>query len=303
MSKVLMFPGQGSQYTGMANDIYHDAAGKSLLNDLNAALDEDIIAIMESGEKLSETENTQPAIVMHSIAAMKLAQLNADYVIGHSLGEYAALVAAEVTSPIDAVRIVRKRGQLMQSAFPPGVGSMAAIMGTDRNVIEKACQRLSNDSEKLDIANLNCPGQIVVAGHKTLIDKLVESKTEHQIKKIIPLNVTGPFHSSLMKVIESEFIAFLDTIDFSDASIPVIQNVTALPVTDKDEIKANLVKQLYSPVEFTASIAYLLDQNADTFIEVGPGKVLSGLVRKIDRKVNTIQVDTLEQINEVKSWH
>ncbi|MCG7419867.1 ACP S-malonyltransferase [Macrococcus epidermidis] len=303
MSKVLMFPGQGSQYTGMANDIYNDATGKSLLNDLNAVLDEDIIAIMESGEKLAETENTQPAIVMHSIAALKLAQLNADYVIGHSLGEYAALVAAEVISPIDAVRIVRKRGQLMQSAFPPGVGSMAAIMGTDRDIIEKACQSLSNDNEKIDIANLNCPGQIVVAGHKTLIDKLVEAKAEHQIKKIIPLNVTGPFHSSLMKVIESEFSAFLDTIDFSDASIPVIQNVTALPVTDKDEIKANLVKQLYSPVEFTASIEYLLAQNADTFIEVGPGKVLSGLVRKIDRNTNTLQVDTLEQINEVKSWH
>lgn len=303
MSKVLMFPGQGSQYTGMAIDIYNDDTGKSLLNDLNAVLDEDIIAIMESGEKLAETENTQPAIVMHSIAALKLAQLNADYVIGHSLGEYAALVAAEVISPIDAVRIVRKRGQLMQSAFPPGAGSMAAIMGTDRDIIEKACQRLSNVSEKLDIANLNCPGQIVVAGHQTLIDKLVETKAAHQIKKIIPLNVTGPFHSSLMKVIESEFSAFLDTFDFSDASIPVIQNVTALPVTDKDEIKVNLVKQLYSPVEFTASIAYLVAQNADTFIEVGPGKVLSGLVRKIDRNVNTIQVDTLEQINEVKSWH
>lgn len=303
MSKVLMFPGQGSQYTGMAIDIYNDDTGKSLLNDLNAVLDEDIIAIMESGEKLAETKNTQPAIVMHSIAAMKLAQLNADYVIGHSLGEYAALVAAEVISPIDAVRIVRKRGQLMQSAFPPGVGSMAAIMGTDRDIIEKACQRLSNVSEKLDIANLNCPGQIVVAGHQTLIDKLVETKAAHQIKKVIPLNVTGPFHSSLMKVIESEFSAFLDTFDFSDASIPVIQNVTALPVTDKDEIKVNLVKQLYSPVEFTASIAYLVAQIADTFIEVGPGKVLSGLVRKIDRNVNTIQVDTLEQINEVKSWH
>lgn len=298
-----MFPGQGSQYTGMAKDIYEDASGKALLDDLNSVLDVDIISIMESGEKLAETENTQPAIVMHSAAALKLSALDADFVIGHSLGEYAALVAAEVITPVDAVRIVRKRGELMQSAFPPGVGSMAAIMGTDREVIEKACQALSNEDEKLDIANLNCPGQIVVAGHKTLIDKLVENKAEYHIKKIIPLNVTGPFHSSLMKVIESKFSSFLDAIDFSDASIPVIQNVTALPVTDKDVIKANLVKQLYSPVEFTASIDYLLDQGANTFIEVGPGKVLSGLVRKIDRNVKTIQVDTLEQINEVKSWH
>lgn len=295
-----MFPGQGSQYTGMAMDIYADGAGKVLLDDLNAALEVDILSIMSSGEKLAETENTQPAIVMHSVAALKLAALQADYVIGHSLGEYAALVAAEVLSPIDAIKIVRKRGELMQSAFPPGVGSMAAIMGTERDVIEAACLALSNDDEKLDVANLNCPGQIVIAGHQTLIDTLVETKAAHHIKKIIPLNVTGPFHSSLMRVIEADFSSFLDTVDFSDAVVPVIQNATAQPVTNKDEIKANLVKQLYSPVEFTASIEYLIDVGVDTFTEVGPGKVLSGLVRKINRDVTTTQVNTLEQINEVK---
>ncbi|WP_414043354.1 ACP S-malonyltransferase [Macrococcus animalis] len=300
MSKALMFPGQGSQYDGMTSDIYQDAAGKVLLDDLNAVLDVDILSIMASGEKLAETENTQPAIVMHSVAALKLAALQADYVIGHSLGEYAALVAAEVLTPIDAVKVVRRRGELMQSAFPPGVGSMAAIMGTEREVIESACLALSNDFEKLDVANINCPGQIVVAGHQTLIDKLVEEKVQHNIKKIIPLNVTGPFHSSLMQVIKNDFSAFLDTVEFSDAVVPVIQNVTAQPVTNKDEIKANLVKQLYLPVEFTASIEFLVDAGVDTFIEVGPGKVLSGLVRKINRDVTTMQVDTLEQIKEVK---
>ncbi|WP_435918990.1 ACP S-malonyltransferase [Macrococcus capreoli] len=296
-----MFPGQGSQMQGMAMDIYQDAAGQSLLNDLNAALDTDIIAVMNSGDKLAETENTQPAILMHSIAALKLAGLQAEYVVGHSLGEYAALVAAEVLSPIDAVRIVRKRGQLMQSAFPPGVGSMAAVMGTDRRVVEQACKVLSNDTEILDIANINCPGQIVVAGHKTLIDQLITSKSEFEIKKIIPLNVTGPFHSSLMKIIETEFKAYLDTIAFNDATIPVIQNVNALPVTNKDEIRANLIKQLYAPVEFTASIDYLIAQGVDHFIEVGPGKVLSGLVKKINRNVKIEQVGSMEQINEVKA--
>ncbi|MCU7556650.1 ACP S-malonyltransferase [Macrococcus capreoli] len=301
MTKALMFPGQGSQMQGMAMDIYQDAAGQSLLNDLNAALDTDIIAVMNSGDKLAETENTQPAILMHSIAALKLAGLQAEYVVGHSLGEYAALVAAEVLSPIDAVRIVRKRGQLMQSAFPPGVGSMAAVMGTDRQVVEQACKVLSNDTEILDIANINCPGQIVVAGHKTLIDQLITSKSEFEIKKIIPLNVTGPFHSSLMKIIETEFKAYLDTIAFNDATIPVIQNVNALPVTNKDEIRANLIKQLYAPVEFTASIDYLIAQGVDHFIEVGPGKVLSGLVKKINRNVKIEQVGSMEQINEVKA--
>ncbi|MGV2874391.1 ACP S-malonyltransferase [Macrococcus capreoli] len=301
MTKALMFPGQGSQMQGMAMDIYQDAAGQSLLNDLNAALDTDIIAVMNSGDKLAETENTQPAILMHSIAALKLAGLQAEYVVGHSLGEYAALVAAEVLSPIDAVRIVRKRGQLMQTAFPPGVGSMAAVMGTDRQVVEQACKVLSNDTEILDIANINCPGQIVVAGHKTLIDQLITSKSEFEIKKIIPLNVTGPFHSSLMKIIETEFKAYLDTIAFNDATIPVIQNVNALPVTNKDEIRANLIKQLYAPVEFTASIDYLIAQGVDHFIEVGPGKVLSGLVKKINRNVKIEQVGSMEQINEVKA--
>ncbi|MGK0554603.1 ACP S-malonyltransferase [Macrococcus capreoli] len=301
MTKALMFPGQGSQMQGMAMDIYQDAAGQNLLNDLNAALDTDIIAVMNSGDKLAETENTQPAILMHSIAALKLAGLQAEYVVGHSLGEYAALVAAEVLSPIDAVRIVRKRGQLMQSAFPPGVGSMAAVMGTDRQVVEQACKVLSNDTEILDIANINCPGQIVVAGHKTLIDQLITSKSEFEIKKIIPLNVTGPFHSSLMKIIETEFKAYLDTIAFNDATIPVIQNVNALPVTNKDEIRANLIKQLYAPVEFTASIDYLIAQGVDHFIEVGPGKVLSGLVKKINRNVKIEQVGSMEQINEVKA--
>lgn len=301
MTKALMFPGQGSQYTGMAMDIFQDPVGQSLLNDLNAAIDTDILSIMASGDKLAETENTQPAIVMHSVSALKLSNLDADYVIGHSLGEYAALVAAEVITPIDAVRIVRKRGELMQAAFPPGVGSMAAIMGTDRAIIEAACEQLSSASERIDIANLNCPGQIVIAGHKKLIDQLVESKADYHIKKIIPLNVSGPFHSRLMEVIAADFRAFLDTFDFSDAAIPVIQNVTARPVTDKDEIKANLVKQLYSPVEFTASIENLIESGVDTFTEVGPGKVLSGLVRKIYRDVTTQQIDTLEQINEVKA--
>ncbi|WP_414053916.1 ACP S-malonyltransferase [Macrococcus equi] len=302
MSKVLMFPGQGSQYKGMAQDIYQDQAGKVLLDDLAGSLDDDILATMFNGEKLEETKNTQPAIVMHSIAALKLSAINADYVLGHSLGEYAALVAAEVLSPIDAVKVVRKRGELMQSAFPPGIGSMAAVMGTDRQVIEDACKKLSNDEHKLDIANLNCPGQIVIAGHKNLIDQLIENKASFNIKKIIPLNVTGPFHSSLMKVIEDDFKQFLDTITFNDAIVPVIQNVSAQPVTDKDQIKQNLVRQLYSPVEFTSSIEFLLNQDVDTFIEVGPGKVLSGLVKKINRAVNIMQIDTIEQIKEVKTW-
>lgn len=300
MTKVLMFPGQGSQYKGMAQDIYQSQTGKSLLEQYNQSIDADILSIMDSGDGLAETKNTQPAILMHSAAVLAMTNLEFDYVIGHSLGEYSALVAAKVLTAEDALKVVRKRGELMQSAYPPGIGGMAAIMGTDRSVIASACQTLSHDKEKLDIANINCPGQIVVAGHQSLIDQLIEQKSALNIKKIIPLNVTGPFHSSLMQCIEEPFRAFLQTITFNDAAVPVIQNVNALPVTDKEEIKENLIKQLYSPVEFSASVEYLLNQQADTFIEIGPGKVLSGLVKKINRNVDIMQIDTLNQIKEVK---
>lgn len=298
MSKrALLFPGQGSQFIGMTED-FNDQ-GKDTINELNSLIDIDLVNIMHNDDAVNETQYTQPAILMHSVALLAQYQQSFDYCLGHSLGEYSALVASGVLTQEDAVRIVYKRGQLMSTAYPQGVGKMAAIMGTDRNVIEAACTAVSNDEHLLNIANINGPGQIVVSGHAQSIDALIDRKQELGLKKIIPLNVSGPFHSKLMKVIEAEFRAYLEQFDFQDAHVPVVQNVNALPETDAKRIKENLVKQLYAPVEFTDSIHFLIDQGITEFIEIGPKKVLTALVKKIDRNVTVKNITTTNEISEV----
>lgn len=298
MSKrALLFPGQGSQFIGMTED-FNDQ-GKDTINELNSLLDIDLVNIMYNDDAVNETQYTQPAILMHSVALLAQFQQSFDYCLGHSLGEYSALVASGVLTQEDAVQIVYKRGQLMSTAYPQGVGKMAAIMGTDRNVIEAACTAVSNDEHLLNIANINGPGQIVVSGHAQSIDALIHRKQELGLKKIIPLNVSGPFHSELMKVIEAEFRAYLEQFDFQDAHVPVVQNVNALPETDAKRIKENLVKQLYAPVEYTDSIRFLIDQGVTEFIEIGPKKVLTSLVKKIDRNVTVKNITTTNEISEV----
>lgn len=298
MSKrALLFPGQGSQFIGMTED-FNDQ-GKDTINELNSLLDIDLVNIMFNDDAVNETQYTQPAILMHSVALLAQFQQSFDYCLGHSLGEYSALVASGVLTQEDAVQIVYKRGQLMSTAYPQGVGKMAAIIGTDRNVIEAACTAVSNDEHLLNIANINGPGQIVVSGHAQSIDALIDRKQELGLKKIIPLNVSGPFHSELMKVIEAEFRAYLEQFDFQDAHVPVVQNVNASPETDAKRIKENLVKQLYAPVEFTDSIRFLIDQDVTEFIEIGPKKVLTSLVKKIDRNVTVKNITTTNEISEV----
>ncbi|TDM34539.1 ACP S-malonyltransferase [Macrococcoides canis] len=298
MSKrALLFPGQGSQFIGMTED-FNDQ-GKDTINELNSLLDIDLVNIMYNDDAVNETQYTQPAILMHSVALLAQFQQSFDYCLGHSLGEYSALVASGVLTQEDAVQIVYKRGQLMSTAYPQGVGKMAAIMGAERNVIEAACTAVSNDEHLLNIANINGPGQIVVSGHAQSIDALIHRKQELGLKKIIPLNVSGPFHSELMKVIEAEFRAYLEQFDFQDAHVPVVQNVNALPETDAKRIKENLVKQLYAPVEYTDSIRFLIDQGVTEFIEIGPKKVLTSLVKKIDRNVTVKNITTTNEISEV----
>lgn len=298
MSKrALLFPGQGSQFIGMTEDF--NEQGKDTVNELNSLLDIDLVNIMYNDDAVNETQYTQPAILMHSVALLAQFQQSFDYCLGHSLGEYSALVASGVLTQEDAIQIVYKRGQLMSTAYPQGVGKMAAIMGTERNVIEAACTAVSNDEHLLNIANINGPGQIVVSGHAQSIDALIDRKQELGLKKIIPLNVSGPFHSELMKVIETEFRAYLEQFDFQDAHVPVVQNVNALPETDAKRIKENLVKQLYAPVEFTDSILFLIDQGVTEFIEIGPKKVLTALVKKIDRNVTVKNITTTKEISEV----
>ncbi|MDN6838228.1 MAG: ACP S-malonyltransferase, partial [Staphylococcus equorum] len=276
MSKTaIIFPGQGSQKVGMANDLFNqnDAATK-ILNQAQAKMDFDILETMFSDEenKLGQTENTQPALLTHSSALLQaLNNLNADYTMGHSLGEYVSLVASGVLKFDDAVQIVRKRGQLMAVAFPDGVGSMAAVLGLDFDDVNAICQKLSTDEEIIEPANINSPGQIVVSGHKTLIDKLVAEGKALGAKRVLPLAVSGPFHSSMMQVIKDDFAEYIEQFDWNDAQFPVVQNVHAKGETDANVIKDNMIKQLYSPVQFIDSTQWLIDQGVDHFIEIGPG--------------------------------
>lgn len=299
-----MFPGQGAQFVGMAKDLYKEKIYQKNLDNYQKQLDQNLLSLMFEGplEQLSETKNTQPAIVMHACSILENHPINADFVLGHSLGEYIALVASGVISSEDAVKITRKRGELMQHAYPVGAGAMAAIMGTSREIIEKALKAVSIDDFQLEIANINAPGQIVVSGHKEAIDLLIEHKSELNIKKIIPLNVSGPFHSSLMKIIADDFRNYLDQFNFNMPNMPIIQNVTALPTDSVEMIKDLLVKQLYGTVEFEASIENLLNQGATTFIEIGPGKVLNSLVKKI-AKANgkTVEIHSISSLEDIRS--
>ncbi|MEB7851885.1 ACP S-malonyltransferase [Staphylococcus equorum] len=305
MSKTaIIFPGQGSQKVGMANDLFNqNDAATTILNQAQAQMDFDILETMFSDEenKLGQTENTQPALLTHSSALLQaLNNLNADYTMGHSLGEYVSLVASGVLKFDDAVQIVRKRGQLMAVAFPDGVGSMAAVLGLDFDDVNAICQKLSTDEEIIEPANINSPGQIVVSGHKTLIDKLVAEGKSLGAKRVLPLAVSGPFHSSMMQVIKDNFAEYVEQFDWNDAQFPVVQNVHAKGETDANVIKDNMIKQLYSPVQFIDSTQWLIDQGVDHFIEIGPGKVLSGLIKKINRDVKITSIQTLE---DMKAWN
>ncbi|WP_145438567.1 ACP S-malonyltransferase [Staphylococcus hominis] len=305
MSKTaIVFPGQGAQKVGMAKDLYQvNKDATSILELAQTTVDFDLLETMftDKEEKLGETENTQPALLTHSIALLKaLNHIDADYTMGHSLGEYSSLVAASVLKFEDAVKIVRKRGELMTQAFPNGVGSMAAVLGLSYEEVNEICKEISFGDQLIEPANINAPGQIVVSGHKALIDKLTKEGKSLGAKRVIPLAVSGPFHSSMMQVIEENFASFIDQFTWNDAQFPIVQNYNAHGETKAETIKQNMVKQLYSPVQFIKSTEWLIDQGVDHFIEIGPGKVLSGLIKKINRDVKITSIQTLE---DVKGWN
>ena len=305
MSKTaIVFPGQGAQKVGMAKDLYHvNKDATSVLESAQTTVDFDLLETMftDKEEKLGETENTQPALLTHSIALLEaLNRIDADYTMGHSLGEYSSLVAAGVLKFEDAVKIVRKRGELMTQAFPNGVGSMAAVLGLSYEEVDEICKEISFGDQLIEPANINAPGQIVVSGHKALIDKLTKEGKSLGAKRVIPLAVSGPFHSSMMQVIEENFASFIDQFTWNDAQFPIVQNYNAHGETKAETIKQNMVKQLYSPVQFIKSTEWLIDQGVDHFIEIGPGKVLSGLIKKINRDVKITSIQTLE---DVKGWN
>jgi [acyl-carrier-protein] S-malonyltransferase len=295
---AFVFPGQGAQAVGMGKDAYESLpAAKDIFDRADAALGFSISKLAFEGpeETLRQTANTQPALLATSVALLEVYRahgLKPDFVAGHSLGEYSALVAAGVLQFDDAVRLVRARGQFMEQAVPGGQGAMAAVLGAEREPLEELCRDITATAGLVELANVNCPGQIVVSGTAAGIAAVLERGKEAGAKRVIPLEVSGPFHSSLMQPAADRLAGELERAEFRDAAVPVIANVHALPVTSGAEIRGLLAKQVVSPVLWEDTVRYLIGQGVDTFVEIGSGTVLAGLIRKIDKSVQVVSVNS-----------
>ena len=296
MSKLaFVFPGQGSQYVEMGKDFYenYDLA-KEYFEKANNILEFDLKDLCFNGpeEKLTETQNTQPAIFTVSMIAYELLKnegIEPEMVAGHSLGEYAALCAAGVFDFETGLKLVRKRGELMSSAVNDGSeGTMAAIIALDQSKIEEICNEVDGVCE---LANINSPMQIVISGEKEAIKEAMELASEAGAKKVVELNVSSAFHSQLMEPAKNKLKNYIDSIEFNDPVIPVIANSTANIVKNKDEIVLALEKQLTSPVRWVESMELMGNEDIDLALEVGPGRVLKALMRRIDRSIKTYNVE------------
>jgi len=301
----MIFPGQGSQSPGMGKDLAEKfPVARRVFEEADDALGFAISRLCFEGpaEDLQLTENTQPAILTVSVAAFRAMMeegISAPaFVAGHSLGEYSALVAAGTLSLSDAVRTVRARGRYMQEAVPVGTGAMAAVLGGELDAIQRICEEVSH-GQVCSVANLNSPGQVVIAGNTEAVDRAVEGLSG-VAKRVVKLKVSAPFHCALMKPAQDRLAADLERLEFKEPAMPVVTNVDARATTAPGELRDALVRQVSAPVRWVESMQLLIEQSVGTFVEAGPGKVLSGLMRQINRDVKTLNVEDAASLEATK---
>ncbi len=301
MGIAFVFPGQGSQYVGMGS-IMDTQMGEKTREIGKSVLGDGFLRLLREGpeEELRQTANTQPAILLASVAAWRLldaAGIRADYLAGHSLGEYSAHVAAGSLTLEEALRVVRRRGELMEAAVPNGTGTMAAVLGLSSEEVEAACKEVREVGVAVP-ANYNSPGQIVISGERAAVEAAMEAAKRRGAKKVIPLSVSGPFHSPMMQRAAGEFARVLDEVNWQKPTVPVIANVDGREVTGTERLKETLVKQLSSAVRWEQSVCYMAEQGVGTFIECGPGKVLTGLIKKIVPRAYVVNVEDLPSLEK-----
>ncbi|HVS81552.1 MAG TPA: ACP S-malonyltransferase [Pyrinomonadaceae bacterium] len=294
---AFLFPGQGSQYAGMGKDLAEKfPAARQVFEEADAALGFALSEVCFNGpaEQLQLTENTQPAILTVSVAALRAMESEGfaapDFVAGHSLGEYSALVAAGSLSLADAVRTVRARGRYMQEAVPVGTGAMAAILGTDIKVVGAACAEASQGLV-CSAANINSPNQVVIAGDSAAIDRAIVLVKERGARRAVKLNVSAPFHCALMSPAQERLAADLQSIVFANLKVPLVTNVDAGVVRSGVQAREALIRQVTQPVRWLESVEFLTGHGVQSFVEIGPGKVLSGLARQIDHNLSCVNIE------------
>ena len=297
---VFMFPGQGAQYIGMGRDFYEQIpVCKEMFDLAGRAAGLDVAALcFEENEQIHITEYTQIAMLAAEVAMLKAVEergFRPDITGGLSLGEYGALAASGVMSEEDVFRIVRKRGIYMQEAVPNG-GAMTAVLGLDAATVEKICGETAGT---VSVANYNCPGQIVITGEESAVQAASGKLTEAGAKRCVPLKVSGPFHSAMLTGAGEKLAKELENVEVHDIAVPYIANVTADYVTDKSKVKSLLQKQISSPVRWQQSVERMIADGADTFVEIGPGRTLSGFMRKINKDVKVCNVEKVEDLEKL----
>ncbi|MEP6743181.1 MAG: ACP S-malonyltransferase [bacterium] len=302
MSIAYIFPGQGSQYPGMGKNLAENfVVARRIFEEADDALHFSISRLCFEGsvEELQLTENTQPAILAVSVAVLRTIESEGfpkpDYVAGHSLGEYSALVAAKSLSLSDAIQTVRSRGRYMQEAVPPGVGAMAAVMGAELKVIEEACTE-AQQGQVCAPANINSPNQVVIAGNAEAIERAGELLKSAGAKRVVKLHVSAPFHCALMLPAQERLAFDLESVSFHDLSVPLVTNVDASSNKAADAARDSVVRQVSAPVRWLESMQWLIQEGVDSFVEVGPGKVLCGLMRQISREAKCFNVEDADSL-------